>query len=68
MAEIAWLIIAIAYAIFSIASWIVLAKWLHVNKHEELGKTWVTEIVFGFILAAAWPMSIPLMVINDYCK
>lgn len=49
-------------------SWIVLAKWLHANKHDELGKSWAVEIMYSFMLAFVWPASIALMILNDYSK
>lgn len=55
----------IAYGTFGVVAWFVLVKWLHKNKHEELGKSLSIEIIYGFMLAFTWPASIMLMLLND---
>ena len=58
-------------AVYSIAwaiAWFFLARWLHANRHEELGKSLTAELIYSFMLAFVWPASISLMLLNDTCS
>ena len=53
------------YVFIALAASFILSHWLHVHRHQELGESWLNEMVFGIFLASAWPMSLMLMLLND---
>lgn len=54
-----------AYCIAWAIAWFFITKWLHANKHEELGESLTVEVIYGLMLAFVWPASISLMLLND---
>ena len=56
---------AAAYSIAALVSCVILSKWLHAHRREELGNSLIIEVMMGIVFACFWPVTIPLMLENN---
>ena len=54
----------LVYAMFIVFSTIVFSCWLHDTK-TEMKNSWISSIIFGFMLAIFWPISLTMLYLTE---